>query len=153
MRHELIAAMLIVLLGCHPVSAQVGVMGSPTPGMGATSPLGITPGLPVPPAGIPFGATELASPGVSPAPSDTTGMPGTGTSCSSSGTSGSTTNYDGGGMTMGTGTCGSGSGNSAPSMTATSPASPGGASKAGIPLGSVELGNAGISPLILPPGQ
>jgi hypothetical protein len=81
MRRILIAAMQAALFGCIPAFAQVGGMGSPTPGIGATSPLGMAPGSPVPPAGIPMGATELASPGLSPAPAGTIGVPGNGTTC------------------------------------------------------------------------
>ena len=36
---------------------------SPTPGLEATSPLGMSPGAPVAQTGIPLGATALASPG------------------------------------------------------------------------------------------
>src|SRR6202158_5202717 len=88
-------------------------MASPTPTMGATSPLGIGTGSAVSPTGIPLGSTELASPGISPAPTySTTGtiaMPSNGTTCSTLGTApsgmyGSTAAYDGGGMTMGTAT-------------------------------------------------
>src|ERR1700688_767506 len=42
-RRELIAAILATLLGCDPVFAQVGGIGSPTPGMGPTSPFGMSP--------------------------------------------------------------------------------------------------------------
>jgi hypothetical protein len=40
-------------------------MGSPMPGIAATSPLDMVPGASVPPTGIPSGVTELASPGLS----------------------------------------------------------------------------------------
>lgn len=62
-----------VLLGCGSALAQVGGMSiSPGPSpLGITSPLGIGPGSPVAPAGIPLGATELAPPGVSPMTSGT----------------------------------------------------------------------------------
>src|SRR5580700_1330504 len=86
MRRILIAAMQAALFGCIPAFAQVGGMGSPTPGIGATSSLGMAPGLPVPPTGIPMGAMELASPGLGPAPAGTMpagtmGMTGNGTTC------------------------------------------------------------------------
>jgi hypothetical protein len=48
MRRVLIAAMQAALFGCIPAFAQVGGMGSPTPGIGATSPLGVAAGSPVP---------------------------------------------------------------------------------------------------------
>ena len=52
-----------LLLACGPAFAQV----SPgLPPLSMTSPLGIGSAMPVPPARVPLGATELASPGVSP---------------------------------------------------------------------------------------
>jgi len=161
MRRILIVAIQAALIGCIPAAAQVGGVGIPTPGIAATSPLGMTPGLSVSPTGIPMGATELASPGLSPTTDGTIGMAGFGTTCSamaspSSGTSGSST-YDGGGMGVGTGTslpgsavvCGTSSSTaSAPAMSSTSP---GGGARTGIPMGSVELGSAGISPLVVVP--
>ncbi|MGA2125296.1 MAG: hypothetical protein ABSG76_04000, partial [Xanthobacteraceae bacterium] len=78
MRPALIVAMLATLSLCGTAFAQVGGMGSSTPRIGATSPLGMTlgmaPGSPVPPAGIPLGSMELASPGLSPPPAGTLGM-------------------------------------------------------------------------------
>jgi hypothetical protein len=69
MRRALIAATLAALLGWNPAFAQVGGMG--TPGIAATSPLGMAPGSAVSPTGIPMGATELATPGISPATNGT----------------------------------------------------------------------------------
>jgi hypothetical protein len=66
MRHALIIAMLSALFAYNPAFAQVGGIGSPVPSIGATSPLGIGPGSLVAPTGIPLGATELSTPGVSP---------------------------------------------------------------------------------------
>lgn len=165
MRGELIATLLAALLSAPAALAQVGAMGAPTPGMGLTSPLGITPNSSESPTGIPFGATELASPGLSPALIGTSGMPSSGAACSTSGGSSSEMStssgtYDGGGMavaggsplTGGTsmsGMCAAASGGSPPSATSTP--SPGGASRAGIPLDSVEIGNAGLSPLVTVP--
>src|ERR1700682_4373245 len=40
MRRVLIAAMQAALFGCIPAFAQIGGMGSPPPGIGATSPFG-----------------------------------------------------------------------------------------------------------------
>jgi hypothetical protein len=171
MRRVLVIAMQAALFGCIPAFAQVGGMGSPTPGIGATSPLGMAPGSPVPPAGIPMGATELTSPGLSGIPMGATGlgtmgMTGNGTTCldmgsPSLGMSGSSTNFDGGGLGAGTGTlpsgaatsgtCGTSSSSRASSSAATSPTSPGGAARTGLPLGSVEIGNAGVSPLLVVP--
>src|SRR5207237_3837969 len=77
------------------------------------------------------------------------------------GMSGSSTNFDGGGLGVGTGTlpggaatsgtCDTSSSSSASSSAATSPTSPGGGARTGIPLGSVEIGNAGVSPLLVVP--
>jgi hypothetical protein len=103
-------AAAMMFLGCGPALAQVGMTTSPTPGLEATSPLGMSPGAPVAPAGIPFGATELASPGISSAVTGsagmTAGMTGYGVACAVSGIASSgTTNaatYDGGGIATGT---------------------------------------------------
>jgi hypothetical protein len=150
-----IATLAAILLCCGPAFSQVSGVGSPTPGIAATSPLSMTPGASVPPTGIPLGATELASPGLSPVTVGTPGMTGYGATCSagsptSSGTSGT---YDGGGIALGMGTAlpGSmatctGSGNSVPSTDAAPSVA-----RTGIPLGSVEIGNAGVSPLLTAP--
>jgi hypothetical protein len=152
----------IAALGCSPAFAQVGGTSVPTPGIAATSPLGMSgssqTGTSVGPTGIPLGATELASPGISPMLSDPTGMMGS--TCSvdgsastgiSGGISGVST-YDGGGLAVGGGMLG---GSAAPCSAASSgvasSASPSGASRTGIPLGSVEIGSAGVSPLITLP--
>src|SRR5882724_4620027 len=184
LRVALIAAILPALVICNAANAQVSGMVSPTPTIGATSPLGITTGSTVSPTGIPLGSTEIASPGVSPAPlvTGTVSMSGSGASCSTLGTSpsgmyGSTATYDGGGMAMGTaapataatsgmstssgmsatsgmsttsgmsGMCGSGSSSiaSASTPSSTSPTTLGGAARTGIPLGSTEIGNLGVS--------
>jgi hypothetical protein len=105
----MIAAMAI---GCSPAFAQVGGMSVPTPGIAATSPLGMSgalqPGTSVGPTGIPLGATELPSPGISPMLTDPTSVMALGTICSggsastgiSGGISGIST-YDGGGLAVG----------------------------------------------------
>lgn len=168
MTRLLMAAMVVALLGCGPAAAQVGGIGTP-PGaspLGMTSPLGIGPAPAVAPTGIPLGATELASPGVSPMTSGISPLgPTTGSTCSSlgssmssgiatspAGTSGSTNIFDGGG-TAGTasGTCAgiSSSALSGPAASASSPTGMGSVSsvgRAGIPLGSTELGVGGLSP-------
>src|ERR1700704_2168402 len=109
MRFSLIAAVLPALFVCNGAMAQVSGMAAPTPTMGAPSPLGLGTGSSVSPTGIPMGATEIASPGVSPMPTGVTGtiaMPSSGTTCSTSGTSpsgmfGSTASFDGGGTAVG----------------------------------------------------
>jgi hypothetical protein len=68
MRFSLIVAVLPALFVCNVARAQVGTA-TPTPTIGETSPLGIATGSANSPTGIPLGATELASPGVSPVPS------------------------------------------------------------------------------------
>ena len=195
-RFSLIAAIVTALVVCNTASAQVSGMASPTPTVGATSPLGLGTGSAVSPTGIPLGSTEIASPGVSPAPGDATGtiaMPGSSTTCSTIGTApssmfGSTASFDGGGTGAGaaapataansamattsgmstssgisatsamsatsgmlqtsgmSGMCGAGSSSIASSTpTSRSPVTPGGAARTGIPLGSTEIGNLGVS--------
>jgi hypothetical protein len=128
----------------------------------AAAQLALSGNMPVPGTGIPFGATGLDLPGLSPAPTGTMG-PGNSTMCSAAGNSspslsGTGAIYDGGGLGMGTSslansaTCDATSGNAASSAaTLASPPSPGGTSGAGIPLGSVEINNAGVSPPIAVP--
>jgi hypothetical protein len=200
MRPFLIAAAAWPLLCGSPAFAQVGTL---TPPLGATSPLASGPDGLVGTTGIPTGATELASPGVSPVPSGITGtitVPSTssGMACSTAGTSplgtfGSPATYDGGGMAMATGNampssgatsgamtssgistsagisatsgisttsgtletsglsgmCGAGSSSiaasSTPTPTSTSSTTSGGVAQTGIPLGSIETGNLGVS--------
>ena len=77
----IVLATAAVLLGCGAAFSQIGT-GAPVPSpLGITSPLGMAPGSPVPPAGIPLGNTELTSPGLSPAPAATIGMTGNSTTC------------------------------------------------------------------------
>src|ERR1700729_4104346 len=109
MRISLISAVLPMLFVCNVATAQVAGMATPTPSIGATSPLGMGSASAVGPAGIPLGSTEIASPGISPAPADATGTIATtsGVGCSTLGsapssTFGSTASFDGGGMPLGT---------------------------------------------------
>src|ERR1700726_582687 len=207
-----VAPVLPALFVCNAAMAQVdgqfdGTV-TPTPLVGATSPLGVAPGAPT---GIPLGAIEITSPGVSPVPTGVTGtitIPGTSgaTACSAVATSpsemfGSAASFDGGGMGVGTappataansgtavssgtmamsgtsmssatpaapltseipvttgspgaldtsgmsGMCGSGSSSlaSSSSPTSTLPTAPGGGARTGLPLGSFEMGNLGVS--------
>ena len=125
---------LSVILSCGSAMAQVA--GQNDPGLasplGLTSPLGLGPGSPVSPTGLPIGATELATPGISPPP-DMSMV------------------FDGGGMTTTVG--------SVPTATDTVMTDPSASASApmpatslqmvgrpGIPLGSVELGSGGLSP-------
>jgi hypothetical protein len=180
--------------------------------IGPTSPLGIDSSSSVGGAGIPLGATEIPSAGVSPLATYSTGttaLPGSGTTCTTLGTSQTgltapTYTYDGGGMAMGSaatataatagtpmtstaatsgsaqmagisvpisaptdpgtlpisgmpttyamgtvgvsGMCSPGSSGLSPSTpTSTTPTTPGGNPRTGIPLGSSEIANLGVS--------
>jgi hypothetical protein len=209
MRFSIIAAALPALFVGNVALAQMNGMVVPTPGIGATSPLGsASSSSSVSPTGIPFGSTEITSAGVSPLPPNPTGslaVPSGGTPCSTLGASssqmyGSTATYDGGGLsvanstpatgaasgstaaspstssgistasgmsttsgmtqsasgTMDTagmsGMCGSGSGSLMASSTPTSATAPGGNARTGIPFGSIELGNLGVSAGATVPG-
>src|ERR1700730_13222232 len=73
MKLSLVVAVLPALLVCNVAMAQVdgqfdGTV-TPTPMVGATSPLGVAPGSPT---GIPLGAIEITSPGVKPVPTGVT---------------------------------------------------------------------------------
>jgi hypothetical protein len=143
----------------------------------AVAQMALSGNAPVPGTGIPFGATGLTSPGLSPAPGGIIGYTGTGTTCSAvgssslamsgtnmtgmsgtsmTGMSGTSTTYDGGGIGMGasssagSATCGTSSGvvSMVPPM---SPSAPGGATPAGIPLGSFEINSLGVSPTVSVP--
>ncbi len=174
MKRFLMITTASVLLCGQAFAQQAAVM--PTPSLSATSPLGMAPSAPVGGTGIPFGATEITSPGVSPAPLPTTGIIGS-TVCSTIGTApstmfGSAASFDGGGMPVGTVTpqstiamsssgisptsalidtsgtqsmCGAGAGSLAASSTPTAPTTPGGVPRTGIPMGSTEIGNLGVS--------
>jgi hypothetical protein len=167
-RELIITATLATLLGCNSAFAQVGGIGSPVPGMGLTSPFGMSSAAgTVGPAGLPLGATELATPGLSPAPPGTLGSGFT--ICSAAvGTGSSSANglFDGGGVSSSMSPTATGETNSA-SVSACNQAS--GAGSAGtlqstnsspgataplgigtIPMGSTELSNAGVSPTPCP---
>jgi hypothetical protein len=165
-RELIIAATLATLLGGNPVFAQVGGIGSPTPGMGVTSPFGMSSAASgsVGPAGVPLGATELATPGLSPAPPSTLGSGFT--ICSAvvgAGSNSATGLFDGGGAgtSMGTsqigmdgtsstsGACNQASGAGSTGTLASTPTSPGPSAPLGIgsvPMGSTELNRGGVSP-------
>jgi hypothetical protein len=163
-------ALSLVIAGAGGALAQT----APLPGMGVTSPLGsMNFNTPSGPAGIPLGATELGNGGTSPLPGVTPctlgGISGAGTGMGTStstgafdgggssggisgmGTSTSTGAFDGGISSMGTGTtsCATSGIAAAPAMPNT-PATglQGTVGNTTIPLGSVEVPNAGVSPLI-----
>jgi hypothetical protein len=102
MRSLLIIAFASASCSCSPLFAQVG-MGTTTPPLSATSPLGSDPGTPVAGTGIPMGAAVPSSPVVGSLPSYPTGA--SGTACSTLGIPpatmyGSPSSYDGGGVTL-----------------------------------------------------
>ncbi|WP_192859611.1 hypothetical protein [Bradyrhizobium sp. DOA9] len=121
--------------------AQTAAPGMPpTAGMLATSPLNPQSTRPV---GIPLGSTEIATPGISPINpmQSATGCVG------SSGTASTGALFDGGGLS------GTSSSNCAGGVVAASPLpSTSTVGRVGIPLGSTEIGGAGISPSMPVPG-
>ena len=164
MRRLLSLATSIVIAGCGAAFAQTG----PMPGMGATSPLGTTTfTAPSGQIGIPLGSTELDPGGTSPLPglAQCTGgaISGIGSAVTSGvfdgggtptgfgiGTSNSGGSFDGGGTSLGPAigsSCSTGA-----ASPANTPAAgiqvPGSANGNTIPLGSVELANPGVSPLV-----
>jgi hypothetical protein len=168
-----IATTAAVLLACGPASAQLGKTVFPGAALGMTSPLGVGPSWPVPQTRIPLGATELASPGVSPTMSGTFPEMGGITTCAggsalpasagvSASTPGSSMNagvatggsasvFDGGGMSgSASGGCGGASTSSllpGPAL-ALSPAagSVSSVGRVGIPMGSTEVAVGGLTP-------
>ena len=171
MRRELIVASLATLLGCNPVFAQVAGIGSPMPGMGVTSPYGMSSATAgsVGPTGLPLGATELATPGGSPAPPSTLGSGFTVCSTVVGAPSTAATGlYDGGGLGTATGmsptamgttsaalasTCNQATGSSNPGTLSPSGTPPSSSALLGIgpiPMGSTELNGAGVSPTPCP---
>jgi hypothetical protein len=166
-RELIIAATLATLFGSNPAFAQVGG-GSPSPGMGLTSPFGMSSAAgTVGPAGLPLGATELATPGLSPAPPGTLGSGFTICSAVVGTGSGSANGlFDGGGVSSSMSPTATGETNSASASACnqasgagsagtlqSTNSSPGATAPLGIgtiPLGSTELSNAGVSPTPCP---
>jgi len=162
MTRRLIAIASAMFLGLSCAHAQVGGMGAPTAGMGATSPLGMgTSGTAVAPTGIPLGAAPLATPSVT---SGTSNGVASATACSSPGMGGSTALFDNSGVGIMTGATQPGS--AAPVTTACGGASAGASGTSSqsststpvnsqlgvptIPMGSTELTNPGLSPAPCP---
>ena len=154
MKHFLTtASLLTAILICSHAQAQVGTnpmsLGMSPPALGGGMPSMPTmqagPNALVGPVGVPLGSTELAVPGLSPAPAPlldctTTAMPGSQTG---------TTPFDGGGLgTTAQGTCpqlgDSGDANPQNGTMQGMPALNSG--RTGIPLGSTEITNPGLSP-------
>ncbi len=142
MTRLLTIVILATVLGCGPVVAQVAGTDT-TPdlslGIGATSPLNITPNMtaPVVPTGIPLGATEITTSGLS-SPLCPSSTPGS--------SLGSATVFDGGGTTLtAPGTC-VGDNNTGLAQPPALNSSPTTLGQVAIPLGSTELGTEGLSP-------
>jgi len=130
--NKALATAIVTLSTFWAGAALAQMMGGPMGGPvnGSTS-------SPVGPVGVPLGATELAAPGLSPAPSDAMG-------CTASQTGAPL--FDGGGLPSTATVCGQG-GNMMSSM----PTPPTvGNPRAGIPLGSTEIASPGLSPLPAP---
>jgi hypothetical protein len=154
MRYLPVLIAVTALLGATPALAQPAL-----PPLGIASPLGIGPGAPVPPVGVPLGATQLMTPGVSPALAGSvpqSAITGSNSACGGSaalttGISDPAALFDAG-MSAGTasGAClASGGGTANPAATASSPTGMGGLAavgRVGIPMGSSELDPGGLSP-------
>jgi hypothetical protein len=154
MKRVLAAATIVLFAACGCALAQVG-MTLPGSGAGTTSPLGMTPGSSsVGMTGIPLGATELATPGLSPGP-----VSG---ACSATGSPSTSAQFDSGGVGMGVmdpGGASLGTGGTTPCTQTTTATTSLGATSSGvsgtlgiptIPMGSTGLGNAGLSPAPCP---
>lgn len=122
------------LLGCGCAFAQIGS----APSALSATPLAIGATAGVGPVGIPLGATELAAPGISPAPAASA-------SCTTVGTSAApTSTFDGGGMAgASSSACGPADNGVATMSALPTPSTRG----VGIPLGSTEIASPGLSPL------
>jgi hypothetical protein len=169
MTRRLIAIATAIFVTTSCAHAQGRGMGTPTPGVPTTSPLGMsTSGTAVAPTGIPLGAAPLATPGVS---SGTSNGVASATACSSpgmgsamTGASSSTALFDNSGIGIMTGATLPGA--AAPVTTTCAPASATGSAAASqsststpatsqlgvptIPIGSTELSNPGLSPAPCP---
>ena len=120
MRHFLIVAAALPLLCCNSAFAQTTTGTAAPSSLGLTSPLGMGPGAAVGATGIPLGATEMTTPGVSPGAAGTSplGSMTTGT-CSSIGASAQPTTSTSGSAGPGTSMAGTSStmgGTSAPTF-------------------------------------
>jgi hypothetical protein len=126
------------VLACGYALAQVGAP------LGSSVASGVGSSTPVGPVGIPLGAMELAAPGISPPPTNALGCPTPG----SPGLPAATSLFDGGGMGTPNGCAPAGGDATATGQSdalSTPPSlRPG---RAGIPLGSTEIGSPGLSPL------
>lgn len=154
MKHFLTtASLLTAILICSSAQAQVGTnpmsLGMSPPALGGGMPSMPTmqagPNALVGPVGVPLGSTELAVPGLSPAPAPIPGCPTTAMSGSQSGS----TSFDGGGLgtTMSANCPALGDSGLSADQTQTMQGMPSlNAGRTGIPLGSTEITNPGLSP-------
>ncbi|MBR0782200.1 hypothetical protein [Bradyrhizobium iriomotense] len=138
------AALAAGLIWLIPAAADAQMTLPTTPpsvGMSATSPLNLGATRP---EGIPLGSTEIVTPGISPI-NPVQGM----TNCAPSGNAGSSgAPFDGGGLSGSSSlACANGTASQSPLPPSTSTVG-----RVGIPLGSTELGGAGISPFVPVPG-
>jgi hypothetical protein len=177
LRQAVVVALVLSVSGFGTAFAQSAVSTGMAAPIGITSPLGIGPGTPVTATGIPLGATELATPGVSPStssnpsPGSMTAATTTTTACSAgsstigsgatmsgespatggvSGPSVPTPLFDGAGISgTASGTCANATASTSPTGSASSPtlASRSMVGRVGIPMGSTELATGGLSPL------
>jgi hypothetical protein len=146
--------------------AQIAGPSSTASGIGATSPLGIAPVpqalAPIGPVGIRLGATELASPGISPLVPDPLVMQSQSMACHTGALPGetgiaSTSPFDGAEILPGMDTAATSPGSAGtcrtetPISSITPMAPPMGVPQARIPLGSTEIENGGVSPLFVVP--
>ena len=153
MKYLAILVAAAAVAATSPASAQVT-----QPPLGITSPLGIGPAAQVPPVGVPLGATQLSTIGVSPVVTGSvpqSAITGSNSACGGSaalttGISDPTALFDAGvssGNAMGT--CASmGGALTRPTASASSPTGMGSAAvgRVGIPMGSAELDPGGLSP-------
>lgn len=147
------AMTILVLLGCGAAEAQSATT---TPGMGATSPLGMLGSSAAGGTGVPLGATEIDPGGLSPAtacvPTDPSVLSIDPTTSASGTNSGST--FDGGGLagtSATTSSCTAGTNISSTGMASPLSGSPSNLAGGTIPLGATELDGGGLSPMIAVP--
>jgi hypothetical protein len=132
-------ALTVSLFGYGCALGQVG-SANPSPLVATPLAIGTTTsvGTGVGPTGIPLGATELATPGISPGPP-------VGATCPTAGTGAAqTSTFDGGGMS-GTPSSACAPADSGVATITTTPTL--GSRSVGIPLGSTEIVSPGLSPL------
>jgi hypothetical protein len=156
MKHLAILTALVTLTVAPPALAQVSLAQASLVPLRTTTPLGMGPGAPVAPAGIPLGATQLSTAGISPALPGIVpqgAITGNNTICSgtmsTAGIASPTPLFDASAGTV-SGTCATtGAGASPnPAASASSPTGIGSVAavgRIGIPMGATELDPGGLS--------